>query len=220
MNINLQFEGYWGGEFDFGLVQLCIEIILEEMDGSWSGEFVFVDQGNVCVFVICVIVENDCVIVDFLVVGVCYEVEFLFGGILDGEFYQVGQVFELDMSVLVVDMDLEFVVIFDDCDQEFSVSNGDVIFVGVLCLLEGDGLFFVVVIISGFGFQDCDMMVGEYCVFVMFVVYLVDVGFVILCFDDCGVGGSDVVILYYFQVIVDDMGVVFDVLCFYLFIQG
>lgn len=211
-NTNPQFEGHWGGELDLGPAQLRIEIILEETDGSWSGELVSVDQGNARVPATRVTVENDRVIVDLSAAGARYEAELLPGGTLDGEFHQAGQVFELHMSALAADTDPEPAATSDDRDQEFSVSNGDVTLAGALRLPEGDGPFPAVVIISGSGPQDRDMTVGEHRVFATLAAHLADAGFASLRLDDRGVGGSDAVIPHHPQVIADDMGAALDAL--------
>lgn len=205
MTSNPQFEGRWGGELDLGPAQLRIQIVLDENDGSWSGELISLDQGNARVPATSVTVENNRVILDLSAAGARYEAELLPGGTLDGEFHQAGQVFELDMSVLPENPDAIAIEAPASPGEAVTVENGDVTLAGALLLPEGPGPFPGIVIISGSGPQDRDMTVGEHRVFATLAEHLAEAGIASLRLDDRGVGGSAAVIPQHPQDIADDM---------------
>lgn len=87
-------------------------------------------------------------------------------------------------------------------------------FVGILILLVSDGFYFVVVLISGVGFNDCDVMFFGYKQFGVLVDYLICEGIVVLCYDDCGCyvfGGNFVMVMS-----VDFVDDVVVVLCYFV----
>lgn len=206
VSLNPELEGRWGGELDVGAAQLRIEIVLDESDGSWSGELISVDQGNARVPATSVTVEGDRVIIELSAASARYEGTLTPNSQLDGEFEQVGQTFELDMARMAQPAETNAAPARYDNDQDIRVLNGEVTLAGSLRLPEGANTVPGVVFISGSGPQDRDMTVGEHRVFLTLAEHLADAGIASLRLDDRGVGDSAAITPHHPQDIADDMG--------------
>lgn len=205
VSLNPELEGRWGGELDIGQAQLRIEIVLDESNGSWSGELISVNQNNARVPATSVTVDGNRVVIDLAAASARYEGTLTQDGQLDGEFQQVGQTFELDMDRIAETALADPARLRNENDREIRVQNDQVTLAGSLRLPEGANSVPGVVFISGSGPQDRDMTVGEHRVFLILAEHLAEAGIASLRLDDRGVGDSDAIIPHHPQDIADDM---------------
>lgn len=135
-----------------------------------------------------------------------------------------GQVVVLFFVLVLVGED--FVVVslflFGVCEQLLVVCLLFGLLLGMFMLFLGDGLFLVVLLVVGFGFNDCDEMIGLNKFFCDLVVGLVKVGIVLLCYDKCiFIYGRQLVIILFMvdDEVIDDVLIVFVLFCQQLYID-
>jgi pimeloyl-ACP methyl ester carboxylesterase len=186
------FAGTWSGVLEVGAQSLRLELEIEFSGDAPQATLVSLDQGGARIPVDDIRVSGHELSFSASSAGITYDGS-LTGDVIEGEFRQGGQRFELTFERGGPEASGEAAgeTSAHPRDTEIEVQSGEVSLAGYLRLPEGEGPFPGVVILSGSGAQDRDGMIGGHALYRAVADVLEEQGIASLRLDDRGVGASE-----------------------------
>lgn len=189
-------SGAWGGVLNVQGVRLRLVFNVSENAGGYSSTLDSPDQGAKGIPVTSTTFDNSTLRISIASAGIQYEGTFGTDSIITGTFKQAGQSFPLTLSKQKSEIKIQRPqepakpYPYYEEDVTFENKRAALTLAGTLTLPKKDGVFPVVVLISGSGPQNRNEELLGHKPFLVLSDYLTRNGIAVLRFDDRGVAKS------------------------------
>lgn len=189
-------SGAWGGVLNVQGVRLRLVFNVSENAGDYSSTLDSPDQGAKGISVTSTTFENSTLRISIASAGIQYEGTLGADSIITGTFKQAGQSFPLTLSKQKSEIKIQRPqepvkpYPYHEEDVTFENKRAALTLAGTLTLPKKDGVFPVVVLISGSGPQNRNEELLGHKPFLVLSDYLTRNGIAVLRFDDRGVAKS------------------------------